>query len=105
MRALDLTANVEGVDVLRVDDHRAFAQLASESREHVAAARAPVRRLAEVPVDDGEHRPARVAVVLEERERPRGAACGKWVKSLAGKVVLELVEGLGVVLENEHLRV
>src|SRR5579864_4630912 len=101
MRALDLAAHIEGVDVLRVDDDRALAKLACESRENVAAARAPVGSLAEVPVDDREHRPAGVPVVFEQGERTRRASCAERVEALAREVTLQLVECLGVVLEDQ----
>ena len=86
MRALDLAADVERVDVLRVHDDRALAKLARESRQDVAAARAAVGSLAEIPVDDREHRPARVSVVFEQRERTRRAARAERVEPLAREV-------------------
>src|ERR1019366_2492586 len=103
MRALDLTAHVERVDVLRVHDDGALAKLACESREHIAAARGSIGCLAEVPVDDREHRPARVPVVFEQRERARRAAGAERMEPLAREVALQLIESLGVVLEDEDL--
>src|ERR1700686_4218848 len=105
MRALDLAADVERVDVLRVHDHRALAKLAGESRQDVATARAAVGSLAEVPVDDREHRSARVPVVFQQRERARRAARTERMEPLAGEVTLQLIERLGIVLEDQDLRV
>src|ERR1700730_3790193 len=103
VRALDLAADVERVDVLRVHDDRALAKLACESRQDVATARAPVRGLAEIPVDDRQHRPARVAVVFEQRERTRRAAGAERMEPLAREMTLQLVECLGVVFEDQDL--